>query len=247
MRVLPSSYNNFKDCAIHGAFEEVMAVVMDYTDDVTDQFNYLLQNGWRCIITIDSSQPNGNLRLDLQEGNGGSFAEVKLHTVNSIISNTGTLRCATGTDNMQFVHELITAHKLCDDEIGREIMKLTAISEITRKQHEWLRGKLDYTTFYGAIKVHYSATKFSPPLEGNYPSSGTIAIAFSGASQEQDLMFAMLIFRELQERLAFAFKRDYFQFHLTELKKVPNARLWLDVLEIQKSCSRKVLSAEQKK
>lgn len=212
------------------SYEEIIATAMRQVEELVCDRNYLLRRGWRIIIKI-SGHTDVEVMLDLQSNHGGgSFAEVKMAT----LENIHTKRAATGGDDISYIEELINEHDLQDTELGHEICETWCSDNLSRRHHEWLKDHLGYTNFEGAIRIPYQA--LSAKLgEPNTPQNGEIRVAFSGATQEQDVMFAMWVARTIQETLAEHFPKEQFWFNLRDLQEIPTTRLWIDLLRIREA------------
>lgn len=63
--------------------------------------------------------------------------------------------------------------------------------------------------------------------------SGEIRIAFSGASEEQDLFFALMIFRELNDSFAKIYPNTQGSLDLSGLQAISAVNLYINLLGIK--------------
>lgn len=226
-------------------YEEIMAVAMDQIEKLVCRYRYILPRGWRSIIKIEDPK-QAKVHLDLQSNqSGGSFAEVKMKTLERFN------KAATGTDDIKFIHDLIPeylhhlAHGLTTPETVKQSNKaydflkmisteITSATELRRSHHEWLREELGYTNYYGAFCVPFDVLS-AKVGSSNDCQRGLIKVAFSGASEEQDVMFAMWIFQRIQEAMVETFKKDQFWFNLRDLEEIPKIRFWIDNLRVRET------------
>lgn len=228
MRKLHYEITSVTDEKLISLYEEIMAAAMNQVEKIVCKYRYILPRGWRCITKIDDPRRVG-VHLDLQANpGGGSFAEVKMKTLEDFN------KAATGTDNIDFIHELIGMAGQQNSELGQEILNMSSTAELRRAHHEWLKNELGYTDFYGAFCVPYDMLSARVGSSEKY-QHGSIKIAFSGASEEQDVMFAMWTFRRIQNAMVETFKRDQFWFNLRELEEIPKVRFWIDNLDVRET------------
>lgn len=213
------------------SYEEIMAAAMAQVEDSVCRYRYLLPRGWRCIAKIKGADRTV-AHLDLQSNQGGgSFAEVKMQT----LEDWGV--AATGCHDLQFIQRLIQGSPYEKMERGQEILKMSSLEEMRKIHHEWLREKLGYTNYYGGINVPYDELS-AKVNSADQPETGFIQIAFSGASQEQDTMFAVRVLWSIQEAMVRTFTRSQFWFNLRELEEIPNVKFWLDNFGIEEAVRR---------
>lgn len=147
------------------------------------------------------------------------------------------LKFATGGDDLQYVLQTIRNRILLAEscQMYQEISNLSQASELTRRQHEWLRDEVNYTNFYGAVRIPYEEIYVADSSSiGAMNCKGEIRISFSGASQEQDVMFALRVLRGMQ--FYHCTQGDVQRwYNLHELRKIPNIKLWLDMLKIDEA------------
>ncbi len=213
------------------SYEEIMAAAMAQVEDSVCRYRYLLPRGWRCIIKIKGADRTV-AHLDLQSNQGGgSFAEVKMKTLED------WQIAATGCHNLGFIRELINRSPHREAERAQEILKVFSLEELRKIHHEWLRDNFEYTNYYGGINVYYD--ELSAKLSSaDQPERGLIQIAFSGASQEQDTMFAVRVLWSIQEAMVRTLTRSQFWFNLRELEEIPNVKFWLDNFGIEEAVRR---------
>lgn len=221
-------------------YEEIMAAAMDQVERIVCRYRYILPRGWRSIIKIEDPR-QAKVHLDLQSTQGGgSFAEVKMKTLEEFN------KTATGTDGIEFIQDLVhgflheSVHDLTTPEskqtinVAQIFLKMVSTDELRRNHHEWMKNELGYTNYYGAFCVPFDvlSARINSPNECQH---GIIKIAFSGASEEQDVMFAMWIFQRIQEAMVETFKKDQFWFNLRDLEEIPKIRFWIDNLRVRET------------
>lgn len=220
--------------------DEVLPMFLKDVERAIETYHYLLPRGWRLII--EGKATNEVLKLDLQsDKGGGSFAEVKMWTLqDETPSKDRAGKYYTGGDCSGHLLQVIRNRKLLAEKcvMYQQIAVLYHLSDMTRLQHEWLRDEVGYTNFYGGIRVPYERD-FSIVERAQAPTdySGEICIAFSGASEEQDAMFALRILREVQFHLCWGINPPYYD--LSELYKAPLLRFWLEELQMKETPSSK--------
>lgn len=230
MKVLRKVTNGF------WSSENVLPKFLDDVERTIEGWHYLLPHGWRLIVKGQAT--NETLELDLQsDKGGGSFAEVKMQTLqDEAPSKSSISRYYTGGDCSGHLLQEIRNRKILAEECDmyKQIAALDCPGDITRLQHEWLRDVIHYTNFYGGIRVPYEKD-FSAVEKAQDPTdySGEICIAFSGASEEQDAMFALRILREVQFYLCWSNEPPYYD--LSEIYKSPLLRFWLEELQIKEA------------
>ncbi len=197
-----------------------------------EAYHYLLPRGWRLIIEHESGDER--LVLDLQsDKGGGSFAKVKMRTLKEMTPK----KYATGGDDLEYILQTIRSRlPLAEEcEMYQEICALAEAGNLTRKQHEWLRDIVGYTNFCGAVRIPYERNfEIIKKATSEEDYTGELRIAFSGASEEQDVMFTLRILREVQF-LQCWYRRSLPYYGLQPLSKIPNIRLWLEELNIKET------------
>jgi len=184
-------------------------------------FSYLLPRGWRAIIEMQATNelsPYYLLDVQADEG-GGSYAEAKMNTLKTF----SDLR-ATGEATMNHVNSFV--HDLPAFTEGLP----ETIDELTKPQLEQLRDN-GITPYHGGICIPYRelvVNKLDISEE-----SGKICVAFSGASEEQDVFFALSLFKELQQQIILLFQHVQIGYDLSGFKKVPAVKFWIDLLGIR--------------
>ncbi len=209
-------------------FATYSSIVVDAVNSATTKYDYLLPGGWKFILHVSSDTiGTDDFKITMQSSKGGgSFADVKMKT----LEKYGP-RYATGGDSLGYICRLLQTYGSFEDEtIPEQIRKLERASDMTREQHEWLRDNLGYTNLEGAFAVpyQYAERKMNSYVE----KTGSMRLAFSGANAEQDIMFCAIVLRELQNHLGSGGITTYWRYDLSELREIPNIRLWLDRLGI---------------
>ncbi len=210
-------------------FENISAQVSNAVQRLTDGQASVLQKGFRCIIDLRDNSENHakDLKMKISQGGGGSFAEAKMHTLELFPDIA-----MTGTDTVQQFVARIEADKALKDNLPaatwEELQSLGASEiivgshlKINRALQIILRDHLKLTSYLGGIRV---------PYETVTNRVGELKIAFSGLSQEQDLLMSLMIFERVQVALNQQIKNDWYYFDFSELKKNEFATFNLNLL-----------------
>lgn len=198
---------------------------------VTNDYGYVLPDGWRLIAKLNSTlggKAEPLLHLDFQEKGGGTYAEAKMRTLEawSGLINTGGDTCDQARARMEQLENIYHVYDVPElNVIRNRLAKLESVAQLNDAEAETLRDKLGYAPYYGGIRIRYDSTD----LTANTEDIGELLIAFSGASQEQDLFFALFTFKRLRD-LLHEHTGVAYNFDLKPLRHVPTANLWLDIL-----------------
>ncbi|MCL2038453.1 hypothetical protein FWG86_00920 [Candidatus Saccharibacteria bacterium] len=191
-------------------------------------FSYLVPRGWRCIIKM---QTDGEIdpfwMIDVQsEQGGGSYAEAKMSTLERFLA-----KAATGGESIADIMRMLEQLKLDNTGLAKLIRELKDPEQMTKDMYEWLRDGAGIAPYYGGVRIMYKDLI----VEGTEirKETGEIRIAFSGASEEQDLFFALSILRELNGSFAKLYPNTQGKLDLSELEKIPAAKLWLDLFKLK--------------
>lgn len=226
------------------AYDRVMAEVMRAVERLTREHEYLVQNGWRTIVLERDSagQYSPRMLLDLQaDQGGGNYAEAKIKTLEQFPVDMAT-RPIGGeklADRVARVLEATNKHdvlaKPSVDLMLGTIRSHEDPSMVPENIWEWLRDICGLAPCYGGIRVPYRALGLVSRVEGTETSEdkGELLIAFSGASQEQDVMFAVGVLKTLMK--AFVAEVPFIQtsYELGGLREIPAVQLWLDIWGIE--------------
>lgn len=240
--IITESYNQ----GVIPSYEGIMTAVMSRVENLVCQYKYLLPNGWRTIIHI--SAPKGVCAcLDLQSNaGGGTYAQAKMNTltcfpkryasggetIDELVKMIGLLKTADWLEPLLEAEEQKELERL--DDLMNKVSTFAATAEIPDSLADYMNEQYLIAPYYGAIKIPYETLsgKLNSP---NQPEHGEIRISFSGASQEQDVMFATWIFRELQRRMVANLRTEQLWFNLRHLENIPNVQLWIDLLDVRES------------
>lgn len=208
--------------------EAKTGVILRKLEQLVRKYSYLVPNGWRLILKMQATgDAKPYYHIDVQSDNGGgSYAEAKMSTLERFPE-----RAATGGDSLR---ELLEALEDWSHTVRyKKISALESIDLLTEDMWLWLRDKVGFAPCYGGIRIPYE----DKIVEGNEISdeSGEIRIAFSGASAEQDLFFALMIFRALNDSFVKLYPNTQGWLNLRKLQEVPAVKLWLDLLEIEEA------------
>jgi hypothetical protein len=214
--------------------DEKTGVILRTLERLICEYKYVVPNGWRFIMkmrTTDSTEPYYHLDVQSNRG-GGSFAEVKMVTLESHdIASTGSI------DLLRLVEIIEEGYSSdsCDvcQEILGEVRKLENASQMSKQLAEKIRDTCNVTPFHGGIRIPYEDLI----INGNETSkeTGEILLSFSGASQEQDIFFALSVFRAMNEAFPVLYPNTQGWLNLRELEKIPVVKFWLNALGIEEA------------
>lgn len=216
--------------------ERLVAHLLQAIDSMTSTYSFLVPNGWRTIIMISPDDIHNTENIDYSldvaaDIGGGNYAMAKLSTLVSLgVPYTGnvTLRqveaavedLANNDSQIEHYKSRIAGRNYSDP------------NEFDDELAEWLRDQLIYAPYLGGIAVPMSITWLDDHHKAN-STTVKLYIAFSGASQEQDVMFVTNLLKSFQE--AFAAENDNvisIRYDIDPLKASPTNRLWLGLLNI---------------
>lgn len=205
------------------------AALLNLLQELEIRYAYLLSRGWHTIIKVtDHSKGAEYYQIEISSDQGdGSYAAAKMSTLETLgLSHTGNLSIRQVTEMAQTF--LSVKLQPAGQPQLRRIEQYQDVGEIPDDLAEWLRDELGFAPYLGGI-----CTSF----EGYVPSgdkidlvSGDILIAFSGASQEQDVMFATYILRTIIQTMKEQDPLTSYTFDVGALMEVPAIRLWLELL-----------------
>lgn len=179
-----------------------------YDEALIDDYGYLLPRGWQVNIRIQPPGSKEAFTVTLQADNGGgSFADVKMET---LLDRHANEVAATGTDSLEVVQQIASSciakripvpgkdnNTRATLAPGLSIITMSdpKASTLQRYQHDWLKEQAGYTNFFGAIQTTLSS------LDDDCHESGWILVAFSGATETQDLALAIMLAEEIATNL----------------------------------------------
>ena len=194
-------------------------------------YSFLLGDGWRCVLEKQyEDEEKACYHIDVQsDRGGGDYAHVKMDTLRSFPN-----LWASGNVNFTEFVELVES-KVADSKGFAENLKLIkelgSFNLIPLSLRESLRDEVGITYFYGGIRIHFSSMSVAD--NDIDKRNGEIRIAFSGASQEQDLFFALTIIKALNEAYDEIYPYSNYVFALDRFKNIPMVRFWLELLKIE--------------
>jgi hypothetical protein len=190
-------------------------------------YEYLVPNGWRCVAKMQKYGTGSPYwRIDVQGNKGGGpFAEAKLHTLETFpqLAASGALTFTMIKDYFKAQGGVPAYAEGLPDNMDK----------ITDLQRDQLRDNAKLTVYHGGIRIPYEA--FIVNGSNITSENGEICIAFSGASQEQDIFLALAIFKELQQSFITLYPNVQGSYNLRELAKIPAVRFWLDLLQLMEA------------
>jgi len=206
-------------------YQSLTTAIQRSTKHATSEFDYLMPHGWQLITKLRTGSITF-FELHLEEGDGGSYAAVKMSTLEKY-----PLRAFTGDET---VSSLLTKveHTGFEDTIrAQEVAELESPSQLSQTQLEWLRDECKLTPMYGGIRIPY---EFLINTDEPSISRGEILIAFDGASsQEQDAFFALWTLEAIQSNLAETQKNVQHSYDLRGLREDPVIHHWLTLMGIR--------------
>ena len=209
-------------------YEEKTGAILGKLERLVCEHKYLVPNGWRCIVRMQRYEGLHPYyyHLDVQsDRGGGSWAEAKMHTVE-------TLEGCGATFPMS-IKELCDVLEDCyESDFADEFSKCENVASLSKEQMARLvdcENGPGIAPGYGGIAVPYD--RLIVKEDRAMSEKGEIRVAFSGASQEQDLFFALIVFRTLRG----LFMGEHCWIDLGELEKIPPIKFWLDLLQIKEA------------
>lgn len=210
-----------------------------YTDLITDiqraakiatsEYDFLVPKGWQLIVKMKSDEVEEPFfHLHLAEGTGGSYAEAKMATLENFPEQP-----YTGGDGRGDILNMLERLGKNDTATVNEISAIESPNQLTKIQKEWLRDTCGIASMYGGIRVLYEFLINTDEPEP-HTNEGEILIAFSGASQEQDVFFAAWMLSAIQESLAKSQRNIQHSYLLEDLRKSPVIHHWFKLMHIAK-------------
>jgi hypothetical protein len=213
-------------------------VILRKLEQLVRDFHYLLPNGWRFILKMQTAEmTEPYYHIDVQSNNGGgSFAEVKMAMLESQqdMAASGEIDIKRLIDMLNnSPDDMSEDKKLIKRSIINELIKLSEVSQISKEAWRMIRDHFNITGYHGAVRVPYEDLEVEDDSI-NY-ESGEIRISFSGASQEQDILFALWVLKTLNTSFPQLYPNTQGWLNLRKLEKIPAVKLWLDLLEINEA------------
>lgn len=218
MKVLHNETNN------RTYFNPVITLIERAARSVTSQYNFSVPRGWQLIVKMKSGDETF-FHLHLAEGEGGSYAVAKMATLENFPDIP-----YTGDDGNNDLIDMLEHLGYNDAEIITEVAELESLSQLTKAQKEWLRDTCKLACMYGGIRIPYESLINTD--EGFHDARGEILIAFSGASQEQDVFFCIWILYALQQALLKHQDNIQHTYILEDVKLNPIIHHWLTAMDI---------------
>ena len=209
---------------------EKAGVILRELERLVCQYDYLVPNGWRFILEMVS---DGEVYwgIDIQ-GNkgGGTYAEAKMETLKKFPNYD-----ATGDIPLREIlgHFLRNAKLVPSDGVADALRCYPDDSDmLSESQWEDLRSN-GYAPCHGGIRIPYEdmiadGTEITT-------ETGEIRFAFSGASEEQDVFFALSVFKALNKAFLTLYPNTQGWLDLRKLRAIPEVQFWLDRLEISEA------------
>lgn len=192
----------------------------------TSQHDYLVPRGWQLIVKMKGGERT-YFHLHLTEGTGGSYAEAKMATLENFPEQP-----YTGDDGIADIKYMLEALGFKDAAEPIGIYSAESPEQFTKAQREWLRDNCKIASMYGGIRIQYEFLVNSDKATEPQINTGEILIAFSGASQEQDVFFTVWILSTIQQYLKDAERNTQHSYDLSMLQKAPVINLWLKLMHI---------------
>lgn len=228
--------------------QEVAAQILRMLEHDVCNFEYVVPSGWRCIVKVIDTTPTveGNpsqtelLYLDVQSNRGGgTYAKAKMRSMEEFdVFKSATHPLEDGGTLMKVIAD--AGVKLTE---GTPNIAFGDINAINDEAWDWLRDQ-GIAPWYGGISVPYDCLASVPAGGGcqhgevHYAmkqKTGIIRIAFSGASQEQDLFFATSVLRMMIDKADDNFPTAQAWFNLRGLREIPAIKMWLQLLGIKEA------------
>jgi len=196
----------------------------------TGEYGFLVPKGWQLIVKMKSNAETF-FHLHLAEGNGGSYAEAKMSTLEKFPEQP-----YTGADGRNDLLYMLEKLGKTNAEIVEIISSIETPDQLTTVQKEWLRDTCGIASMYGGIRIPYEFLINTDEPESQ-TNEGEILIAFSGASQEQDVFFATWMLSTIQENLAESQRNIQHSYYLEDLRRNPVIHHWFKLMHIA-NCDR---------
>ena len=220
------------------------AVILRSLERAVCNFDYIVERGWRFILEMqgdDEEQPYYVIDVQSNRG-GGSYAEAKMSTLRDF---SGEL--ATGYVDLNELKNMVldiatSEHHVYDALLG-EIKMLDSFdpdSEDARRLstslREALRDELGITFYKGGIRFLYQDLRvIADGAGGVKEENGEIRMSFSGASEEQDLFFALMVFRSLKGSFVDLYPNIQGWFNIRDFDDYPEVKYYIDILGIKEA------------
>jgi hypothetical protein len=207
-------------------------VILRALEHFVCRYEGVLPNGWRFIIKMQidgDTEPYYHLDVQSNKG-GGNFAEVKMATLEA----EGV--AASGAVDLARLVEIVESAEGDTPDKRRVLKALSELEDVGQASKElWrtIRDSYNVTAYHGAVRIPYEDLI----AEGGAVTEehGEIRISFSGASQEQDLFFALSVFRELNASFGKLYPNTQGWINLRALKQIPMVDFWINALGIEEA------------
>lgn len=209
---------------------EKTGIVLRELERLVCKYDYLVPNGWRFILEMVS---DGEVYwgIDIQSNKGGgAYAEAKMETLKKFPTYA-----ATGDIPLREIvgHFLRNVRLVPSDGIADALKYYLDDSDmLSESQWEGLCSS-GYAPCHGGIRIPYEDLIVE---ESEITTeTGEIRLAFSGASQEQDIFFALAVFRALNDSFVTLYPNTQGWLNLRRLQEIPEVKFWLDLLQIKEA------------
>lgn len=230
-----------EDRKVEAAWQDlVTAEVLRELKRAVAEFDYLVRGGWRMMMSDTVWGANRGLReiglaLDMQSDCGtGSFAEAKMQTLQNF-QDMALTRPMEKRELIYTVERILLARTDLSSDADKAALEMLRecedVSVIPEEGWKWMRDRLRLAPCYGGIRVPYEQIV----LDGKKPRTvgGELKVVFSGASEEQDLMFAFRVLRAVQRACEWNLPARQISYDFGRLRADPVARMWMDLLRIR--------------
>ena len=210
--------------------DEKTGVFLRRLERLVCNFAYLVPNGWRCIAKMQAEGDETPFwSIDVQ-GNrgGGDYAEAKMNTLELFPD-----RAATGGESVSDLMQMLEKLDQNTTGIAKLIKGLGDLGQMTKEMYEWVRDGAGIAPYYGGIRIPYEDLIVDGDEIKN--ESGEIRISFSGASEEQDLFFALSVFKAMNDSFVELYPNTQGWLNLRGLEKIPAIKLWIDLLGVKEA------------
>lgn len=205
-------------------FAPLAAAIQRSIKSATTEYSYLVPRGWQLVVKMHSDDETF-FDLHLREKLGGSYAEAKMNVLEMFPK-----RAHTGADQTNDILHMLKDLDLDGSINAEEICQLESPDQMSKQQREWLRDECNLTSMYGGIRIPY---EYLVNSDEPHTETGEILLAFSGASQEQDLFMDLWVFQDIKNFLCETQKHIQHTFNLAELREDPTIHFWLQLLRIR--------------
>lgn len=217
MKILHNENNN------RSYYTPLVTAIQRSAKRATSEYGFIVPRGWQLVVKMKSGEDTF-FHLHLQEGEGGSYAVAKMATLENFPEQPYT--GADGRGDLLYMLEQLGKK---DAEIINEISDIESPDQLSKIQKEWLRDTCKIASMYGGIRIPY---EFLVNADEPLTNEGEILISFSGASQEQDLFFAIWILDSIQHTLAQTQENIQHSYNLEDLRRNPVIHHWMKIMRV---------------